>query len=80
MRPTSHETRPTVPAPTPVPDSAVLLRIGAVTRLIGLGRSTIYRLMAESRFPAPVRLSTRAIAWRRSDLDRWSAERPTATH
>jgi prophage regulatory protein len=63
-----------------VPDSAVLLRIGAVTRLIGLGRSTIYRLMAESRFPAPVRLSTRAIAWRRSDLDRWSAERPPVTH
>ncbi len=80
MRPTSHDTRPTVPAPAPVPDSAVLLRIGSVTRLIGLGRSTIYRLMAESRFPAPVRLSTRAIAWRRSDLDRWSAERPPATH
>ncbi|MEN9416912.1 MAG: hypothetical protein RI988_532 [Pseudomonadota bacterium] len=80
MRPTSHEARPTVAAPAPVPDSAVLLRIGAVTRLIGLGRSTIYRLMAESRFPAPVRLSTRAIAWRRSDLDRWSAERPPATH
>ena len=76
MRPTATETRPTVP----VPDSAVLLRIGAVTRLIGLGRSTIYRLMAESRFPTPVRLSTRAIAWRRSDLERWSAERPPATH
>ncbi|MGY0198290.1 helix-turn-helix transcriptional regulator [Leptothrix sp. BB-3] len=58
----------------------MLLRISAVTRLVGLGRSTIYRLMAESRFPTPVRLSTRAIAWRRSDLERWSAERPPATH
>ncbi|MGY0193856.1 helix-turn-helix transcriptional regulator [Leptothrix sp. BB-4] len=76
MRPTATETRPTVP----LTDSAVLLRISAVTRLVGLGRSTIYRLMAESRFPTPVRLSTRAIAWRRSDLERWSAERPPATH
>ncbi len=63
-----------------IPDSAVFLRIGAVTRFTGLGRSTIYRLMAESRFPSPVKLSTRAVAWRRSDLDRWSAERPPATH
>lgn len=75
MRPSS-DTRPIGAAQ----DSAVLLRMSAVTRFIGLGRSTIYRLMAESRFPTPVRLSTRAIAWRRSDLERWSAERPPASH
>ena len=59
---------------------AVFLRIGAVTKLTGLGRSTIYRLMAEAKFTTPVRLSSRAIAWRRADLDRWSAERPPASH
>jgi prophage regulatory protein len=59
---------------------AVFLRIGAVTRLTGLGRSTIYRMMAEARFPTPVRLASRAVAWRRTDLDRWSAERPPAAH
>jgi prophage regulatory protein len=51
-----------------------------VVRLTGLGRSTIYRLIAEKAFPSPVRLGTRAVAWRRSDLDRWSEGRPIATH
>lgn len=58
----------------------LLLRINAVMHVTGLGRSTIYRLMADREFPIPVRLSKRAVAWRRSDLERWSEGRPTATH
>jgi prophage regulatory protein len=45
----------------------------------GLGRSTIYRLIAAKRFPAPVLLATRAVAWRRADLEEWSQRRPPAT-
>ena len=56
------------------------IRMAAVMRITGLGRSTIYRLMAEDKFPSPVRLAKRAIAWRRTDLDRWSEARPTVTH
>ena len=52
----------------------------AVVRLTGLGRSTIYRLMAEDKFPSPVRLAKRAVAWRRIDLEQWSAGRPTVAH
>lgn len=59
---------------------ALFLRIGTVMRLTGLGRSTIYRLMADEKFPSPVRLTKRVIAWRRSDLERWSEGRPTAAH
>ena len=55
-------------------------RISTVVRLTGLGRSTIYRLIAEHRFPAQVRIGTRAVGWRWSDLERWSAARPTITH
>lgn len=62
------------------PATPVLLRMPNVMRLTGLGRSTIYRLMAEQKFPCPVRLGLRAVAWRRSDLDRWSEARPTVTH
>lgn len=54
------------------------LRMPAVVRLTGLGRSTIYRLMAESKFPRAVKLADRAVAWRQSDVDRWSEERPSA--
>jgi prophage regulatory protein len=58
----------------------MFLRISLVMRLTGLGRSTIYRLMAEDEFPQPVRLTRRLIAWRRTDLDQWSDGRPRATH
>lgn len=58
----------------------VFLRMPTVIRLTGLGRSTIYRLIAEQKFPGPVRVGTRAVAWRRSDLDRWSEARPPVAH
>jgi prophage regulatory protein len=59
---------------------AVFVRMAAVKQLTGLGRTTIYRLMAEDKFPSPVRLAKRAMAWRRIDLDQWSAGRPTVRH
>jgi prophage regulatory protein len=59
---------------------ALFLRIGTVMRLTGLGRSTIYRLMADEEFPSPVRLTKRVVAWRRADLERWSEGRPAVTH
>jgi prophage regulatory protein len=59
---------------------AVLVRMPAVVRMTALGRSTIYRLMAEDKFPSPVRLAKRAVAWRRIDLEQWSAGRPTIAH
>jgi len=58
----------------------MFLRIGAVMRLTGLGRSTIYRMMAEHSFPHPVRLSRRRTAWRWSDLDKWRNERPQVSY
>lgn len=71
--------------PKPAPGMAdapptVFLRMSAVVRMTGLGRSTIYRLMAEDKFPSPVRLAKRAVAWRRIDLEQWSAGRPTVAH
>ena len=51
-----------------------------VMRMTGLGRSTIYRLIADDKFPCPVRLGLRAVAWRRTDLDQWSQARPVVSH
>jgi prophage regulatory protein len=58
----------------------LFLRLPAVMKLTGLGRSTIYRMVADERFPRPVRLASRAVAWRRADLDQWSESRPIVTH
>ena len=72
------------PKPTAAVDSnpeiSPFLRMWAVTRMTGLGRSTIYRLVAQDKFPSPVRLANRAIAWRRTDLEQWSEGRPIVTH
>jgi prophage regulatory protein len=74
-----HELKPIV-ADTSASDAPPFLRMRAVTRMTGLGRSTIYRLVAQDKFPPPVRLANRAVAWRRSDLERWSEARPTVAH
>ena len=75
-----------VPQPSSQPSDfhdqvpTVFLRMPSVMQMTGLGRSTIYRLMAQQQFPSPVRLGVRAVAWRRSELDVWSQTRPEASH
>lgn len=49
-----------------------------VEKLTGLSRSTLYEQMAKGRFPRPVRLTQRAVAWRAEDVAEWLASRPTA--
>ena len=64
--------------PSPLSRPA-FLRMPAVVHFTSLGRSTIYRLMAEAKFPRSVRLCGRTVAWRQSDLERLSEER-AASH
>jgi prophage regulatory protein len=54
----------------------LLLRMKAVMQVTGLGKSTIYRLIASERFPSPVRLTNNVVAWRLSDLEAWTASKP----
>lgn len=58
----------------------VFLRMHAVMKITGLGRSTIYRLIASKQFPSPVRLTSHAVAWRSTDIEAWSETRPMAAH
>lgn len=52
-------------------NSTALLRLPAVKQMTGLGRSTIYKLMAEGRFPCPRRISNRSVAWSMADVGHW---------
>ena len=54
-----------------------LIRLPLVSDRTGLGKSSIYAGVKSRTFPAPVRLSARAVAWRESDIDRWISERMT---
>ncbi len=68
--------------PTAAPATGIgpippLLRLPAVLKATGLGRSTVYRMIAERAFPAPVKLAKRAVAWRDDDVRRWTSGRPS---
>jgi prophage regulatory protein len=50
-----------------------LLRLPEVARTIGVSRATIYRYVDSGRLPRPVKVSTRCIAWRASEITTWMA-------
>lgn len=52
-----------------------LLRLPEVESLVGLRKSSIYDAMKRGEFPAPVKLSRRAVCWPASAIDAWIAER-----
>ena len=55
-----------------------VIRPAGLKAVVGISKSRAYELMKLGRFPAPLRLSDRAVGWRRADLERWLSERPTA--
>jgi prophage regulatory protein len=56
----------------------VLLRLPNVVAATGLARSTVYKLISAGQFPAPLRLTTRAVAWQLSEIEAWIASRERA--
>lgn len=48
-----------------------LIRLKAVIDNTGLGRSTIYKYIAEGIFPKPVSLGDRAVAWIEGEVNDW---------
>jgi len=65
----SEETEPLEP----------FLRLPEVLKITGLSRSTLYRMVAEHTFPAPVKLSRRAVAWNQHPVRQWAIGRPTTS-
>jgi prophage regulatory protein len=73
---------PTMPMAMPAPATSTvaplniadrLLRLPEVARTIGVSRATIYRYVDSGRLPRPVKVSTRCIAWRASEITAWMA-------
>ena len=50
-----------------------VIRLEEVCELVGLARSTIYARVSAGGFPAPIRLGSRSVGWRLSDIDAWLA-------
>jgi prophage regulatory protein len=51
------------------------LRLPEVKAVTGLSKSSLYALIRANSFPAPVRLGPRTVAWVRSEIKQWAAER-----
>lgn len=60
-----------LPKATPPKAAPAFYRLGDVIHICALSRSTVYRRIAEGRFPAPVRLGGRASAWPAEALQAW---------
>ena len=52
-----------------------VLRRPAVEGKVKLCRSTIYGLIKDGKFPAPIRLGPRSVGWVAAELDTWLEER-----
>ena len=60
-------------------DDHRLMRLPEVVRLCGISRSQLYRMVRSGEFPAPVRISRRAVAWREKEILAWLEDRPVAS-
>jgi prophage regulatory protein len=58
---------------------SALIRLEAVKARTGLSRSTLYAYMRDRRFPQPVAISERCVAWIEGEIDAWIAERIAAS-
>lgn len=52
-----------------------LIRLETVKVRTCLSRSTIYAYMREGRFPQPIAISERCVAWIEGEVDAWIDER-----
>ena len=55
-----------------------LLTLGDVIAATALSRSAVYAMMAESRFPKPIRIGSRAVRWVEQEVLDFIASRPRA--
>ncbi|CAN5372376.1 hypothetical protein BH10PSE14_BH10PSE14_04790 [soil metagenome] len=59
-------------------DRGRFLRIDDVMVTVGLGRTSIYRLMAADEFPKQRQLTKRCIGWWEADIAAWLEQRCAA--
>lgn len=55
--------------------SNTLIRLTEVQRRTGYSKAWIYRLMGQGKFPASVKIGSRAIVFVESEIDEWINQR-----
>ena len=55
-----------------------VFRLPKVLQATALSRSTVYAMMADGRFPKPVKLGERAVGWPEVEIAAWLESRKAA--
>lgn len=66
------------PASTGATKTPAVISMKQVQLLTGLGRSTVWRLVSDGRFPAKVQLSNGRVGWIESQVAQWIESRQSA--
>jgi prophage regulatory protein len=56
-------------------DGFQFLRLHDVKAITGLAKSTVYEMIRDKSFPAPVKLGPRSVGWVRDEIKQWAADR-----
>ena len=59
--------------------SQLFYRLHDVKHRIGVSGSSIWAWVKAGKFPKPIKLSANCTVWNAADVDRWAAERITAS-
>ncbi len=52
-----------------------IARLPELIQSVGLSKPTIYKLIRQQQFPAPIKIGPKASGWLVSEIDAWIAER-----
>ena len=55
------------------------VRIKELSMMLGIARSSIYRLMKEDKFPKQIKLTERTSVWRLSVIEQWVVDKENAS-
>ena len=65
--------------PPSILGDVTFIRLPEVKAITGLSKTSLYALIKEKSFPAPVHLGPRAVAWVKSEIRQWAVERVRAS-
>ena len=57
-----------------------VIRRSKLEERLGLSRSSIYKMMADGRFPRPIKLGQRSVGCRTAEIERWLDEMQEASN
>jgi prophage regulatory protein len=52
-------------------DNYTILKINEVSKMVGISKPHIYRLISETKFPRPYKIGIRSVGWKLSDIKDW---------